>query len=99
MKLFSVATYLVGQRYGGPEEGGWWYEAGNLEVLDGHPVQRFASEDAAIESAYALNEVLDRTVNDGRKPIWSVLSDGVYRAIVNEGEPPDVFPEERPHYC
>ena len=28
--LFWVAVYLIQMEWGGPEEGGWWYEEGGL---------------------------------------------------------------------
>lgn len=34
-----AAFYAVGRSYGGPEEGGWWYDAGDLIALV--PVQNY----------------------------------------------------------
>lgn len=36
MELIYVNAYEVTQHYGGPEEGGWWYDSG--EVLASSPV-------------------------------------------------------------
>lgn len=43
-----VTPYLVDQRYGGPEEGGWWYD---WYYVDGHSL---AFETRAEADAYAL---------------------------------------------
>ncbi len=32
---YYVTVYSVGQCYGGPEEGGWWYDAGTPESVHG----------------------------------------------------------------
>ena len=42
-----VATYAIDRAYGGPEEGGWWYDTGTLERI----VAIRHSEEAAFELA------------------------------------------------
>jgi len=105
--LYTVAIYLVGLRYGGAEEGGWWYEAGNrvTEALAGiNPndiLTEFrgdGSEKEALSYRDTLQLSLDAYVNKGRRPLSSVLSDGLYRARVSAGQPPEIFPEQRPQY-
>lgn len=49
--MFVVAVYDCGQRYGGPEEGGWWYDAGSLV----RPVKLLRGEDRAYAYARRLN--------------------------------------------
>lgn len=92
-----VATYRVTKKYGGPEEGGWWYETGEPEKVEGFDTKFVADEDAAYALAREWNDRLDATVNKGRRPISSVLSNGVYRAIATD-DTPEPFPAERPHY-
>lgn len=93
---WSVCVYLVELAFGGPEEGGWWYEVG-------YPVGKqqflFADEDDACAAANRLGDLLDGPVgpNRGRRPMHSVASDGVYRAHVAFGQPVE-FPEVTPHY-
>jgi hypothetical protein len=91
--LFYVAVYLVDRAYGGPEEGGWWYDTGDLVRV----IRTTPSENKAYELAGRLNGHL-RRLNYGRRPVSSVLSDGVYRAQVWSDLPPKFYPETRPHY-
>lgn len=108
--FWTVAIYLVDQAYGGPEEGGWWYQCGERidHVLDDVPnamlmlvVSDFGGltgELGASNFARIVQEKLDATVNVGRREISSVLSTGRYVAQVYNGHPPHHFPETRPHY-
>jgi len=101
--FWSVAVYLVDRAYGGPEEGGWWYDYGIPieEKLDGVGdawlPHTFKTEQEADDYADEVQVLLDANVNRGRREISSVLSEGVYRAIVTGGFPKP-FPAERPHY-
>jgi len=98
--MFSVAVYLIDQAYGGPEEGGWWYTCGEL-VDPSEPVFAPTYHGTSVE-AYAkvleVNTELDRTHNQGRRPISSVLSEGQFAALVHVGHPPQNYPTTRPHY-
>lgn len=92
-----VAVYLVELASGGPEEGGWWYDAGELVRV----VKVCRTRSAAEDYAGRFNELLRSRrwgPNQGRRPISSVLSDGEYRAMVFETTAPEFFPERRPHY-
>lgn len=51
---YSVAVYEVDRAYGGPEEGGWWYDCGDLVRV----AKRFRSEDDAWNYCNRLNEKL-----------------------------------------
>jgi hypothetical protein len=102
---FTVAVYLVDQVYGGPEEGGWWFQAGtivdpaSLDIPFEMAAPRvFKDEDAATEHADAVNLALKK-INAGRPSLTSVLSEGRYWAQVHPGfVPPDHFPAVTPHY-
>lgn len=91
---YVVAVYLADRAYGGPEEGGWWFDTGELV----RAVRRFKSEERAIAYCRRLNHLLDVTLNKGRRPKSSVISEGVFEAQLSEGEPPTRYPTERPHY-
>lgn len=102
-RFWTVAVYLVDRAYGGPEEGGWYYDCGERQdTIDGvdHTVllQVAFDEETAYRYAEMAQEKLDQTVNVGRPPISSVLSDGRYHAEVHRGYPPKHYPEETPHY-
>ncbi|WP_242098167.1 hypothetical protein [Sphingomonas sp. CROZ-RG-20F-R02-07] len=102
--MHSVAVYLTQRVYGGPEEGGWWYDAGELctdpaltafgiTLPDGH-------EDRARRMSVEVQAHLDRDWNTGdhARPTSSVLSTGRFEARVHDGWPPNAFPAERPRY-
>lgn len=97
MSTYVVAVYDVNRCFGGPEEGGWWYDSGELV----RAVRLDRNEERAYAFARRLNAKLrSRTFgpNQGKRELSSVLSDGEYQADVFEGTAPRVFPERRPHY-
>jgi hypothetical protein len=90
----SVAVYLVDRARGGPEEGGWWFDSGEL-------VRSFRNAERAYEYSRQLNTRLrSRSFgpNADRREISSVLSDGEYQAIVCTGAVDQMFPSRKPHY-
>lgn len=108
--FYSVAVYMVDRQYGGPEEGGWYYDAGVLinytedgmeDVLAALGEDRtftFPTRQAAAAFRDKLESLLSETLNKGRRPLHSVLSNGMYRAEVHENFPPPYWPSERPYY-
>jgi len=106
-QTYVVAVYNVGQCYGGPEEGGWWYDAGTLI----RAVRVFRDEDAAYAYCRRLNHKLGRGVDglhpesewglNGRRgnyPPSSTRADEFLSAEVYENTAPLGFPDRRPHY-
>lgn len=85
-----VNVYLVDRRYGGPEEGGWYYDVGTAvsseEVL---PVNVLTVAQAKRTGCLVENE--------GRPPVSSVRSIGRYIVVI-EDTPARDYPTERPHY-
>lgn len=102
--FWTVAIYLVDRSYGGPEEGGWWYDAGerqDYEIDSINPtfmLSVFYAEQRAYNFADALQSLLNEGPNKGRRPISSMASTGRYQALVYNGHPPKHFPEVAPHY-
>jgi hypothetical protein len=97
---WSVAVFMVDRAYGGPEEGGWWYDYG-YPVKDAEmaPLLRiFNDEDKARAYRNELQTKLDAEMNVGRVGIGSVLSDGVYQAVVTDDDYPKAYPSERPRF-
>lgn len=91
---YVVAVYMVDRAYGGSEEGGWWYNTGDLV----RTVKVFRNESKAINYCRRFNEILDNTLNRGRRPISSVLSTGRYAAEMWDDHAPKHYPECRPYY-
>ena len=97
MSSHVVAVYEINRQYGGPEEGGWWYDAGELARI----VRVYCSEEAARAYCRRLNDRLkSRTIgpNTERRELSSVLSEGEYHAEVWEDTAPASYPDGRPHY-
>ena len=100
-----VFTLVVRDRaYGGPEEGGWWFDCG--EPVD-HPFNRgFTSRGEARAYEFQLGEdgELDdalEELNEGRAELSSVTCEGVYDFMILEADDEGKakpFPEFRPHY-
>lgn len=84
-----VNVYLVQRCYGGPEEGGWWYDAG--EPVASVPVW---SNEEKEETKLKLKEKFN---NDENVPISSVLSKGEYQIYV-EDDFAQIFPKSKPYY-
>ena len=95
--LYWVALYEVSQKYGGPEEGGWWYDTGDL-ITDpelyaagvfpqsfGHLCEARAGRERLQMSANVLNA--KRRSHEPQ-----------YFAEIHERSLPDFYPESRPRY-
>lgn len=85
---FYVSVYRVGQGYGGPEEGGWWFLCGDLVK-----VVIASSEEEADEIRDKLYEEYQDT---GKR--YSVLGGEDYEIYIKDKFPPDYFPERAPRY-
>ena len=55
-KRYYVNVYEYSREYGGPEEGGWYYDAG----YNGHVWNSYFDEDAARNSATELRKCTDK---------------------------------------
>src|SRR6267142_5969255 len=92
---YNVTVYKCNKAYGGDEEGGWWYETGELIKI----IKTFKKESQAYQYAYRMQSLLRILVNKGyKRDINSVCCEGMFCAEVHEGIPPKVYPEVRPHY-
>jgi hypothetical protein len=108
--FYCVAIYLANRAYGGPEEGGWWFDCGELvrEAPDGiNPndlLTVFKGEGAreeAISYAATLQLSLDAHLNSPRgyrANLSSVCCEGRYVARVTDTFPEPHYPAVRPHY-
>lgn len=89
-----VSVYIKDRAYGGPEEGGWWYDTMS-------PVYDMCQQAFSVEDAEAkLKEVWIWCEEENAKrnsDINSVNSDGTYMAFL-ECNPPEPSPLCKPPY-
>jgi len=82
-----VNVYEVDRAYGGPEEGGWWYDTGRL--ITSRQVSRESAEDMRISL-----KIKYKSTGDSSSVIYS---GGDYQVYV-EDRPGADFPEYTPRY-
>lgn len=87
-----VVVYLMNQCFGGNEEGGWWYDAG--EIID---FRCCANEENARYHRDRFKEHYDEE-NATMPSYTSVNSEGEYRVWIQRKKPIEFIPAERPHY-
>ena len=92
---FIVALYEVDRVFGGPEEGGWWYDTGELR----RPLALAPTNDAAVAIAARANRLLDRLQRHKRPVDSATYAGGRHRAHVFTTTAPPAYPAERPRYC
>lgn len=91
---WHVSVYERDRNYGGPEEGGWWYDSGT--VVQTIPV---TSEDWSDEDIELLIDLLRKQYADTSEyGISSVLYSGGEYEIYAEPQKGADWPQERPHY-
>lgn len=91
---YIEAFYEMDRLYGGPEEGGWWYDAGTLARL--HRI--CGTVTAAVAIMNRANRLLGH-IQRGYRPISSVAYDGGrFAACVFVNIAPPHFPVEKPVY-
>lgn len=98
-KFYSAAIYFVDRYYGGPEEGGWWYNSGEpIERPEVACLSRvFKTREEAWEYTKEFLNPVCEARNKGKRPISSMASEGEWQGRVEAGWPAE-FPKERPHY-
>lgn len=89
--LTYVNAYAVTRHFGGPEEGGWWYNAG--EPLASVPLANPTVDQIEAERARLKSVLADHAEGD----IYSVLG-GVAVEVYPQDGPAVNWPTERPHY-
>lgn len=92
-KLKYVNIYLIDRAYGGPEEGGWYFDYGVF--IGGEAVE--PSRERINKAIEIADKYCDKENEDRNDDIGSVLSEGKYVVYV-EDEPGRDWPEEKPHY-
>ena len=97
-RWYTVAVYDCDKSFGGPEEGGWWFDCGT-RCDDYVPTIHLTVEDAR-KAAREMQEELDNGPNNdgGNHDLSSVCCTGRLMAYVEDEYPAKYFPEVRPHY-
>jgi hypothetical protein len=85
-----INKYLTTRRYGGPEEGGWYYDWDELVSSEWCPAEM-------IEERLVAAQLDCAQENDGEPELWSVASRGRVFAVAEAWAEP--LPARRPHYC
>lgn len=95
-RTYYVTVYETDRAYGGPEEGGWWFDFG--QPLDHGCNRAYRSLAAAQRYADKARPIVaQENADDRRHPPSSVLCDG-WLEIVIEDAIPRPYPQERPRY-
>ena len=90
-----VNVYAVSRAYGGPEEGGWYFDIG--EVVASHPVRGERQEAILLAAMTELYGHLGKKDRNGGMGRFSVMGGSDY-VICVEDEKAEPFPAEYPHY-
>jgi hypothetical protein len=93
---WTVCIYQVDRHFGGPEEGGWWYDSGNLFRLVSVEKTREAAYAKCVRANHLLHLVRRKTSRTDRFSMAYQGNDFEFEA--HQGLPHVHFPEVRPHY-
>jgi hypothetical protein len=94
-----INVYHLAMCYGGPEEGGWWWDRGTPVpgLSRSFSTRRRARQKAAAYLARAIDLVVRMHREEFRYDYESVCGGETYVVRVEE-HPPRPFPARRPHY-
>lgn len=92
--MYLVAIYEKWLGYGGPEEGGWYYQRGELVKV----VAAKHSKEAAYAAAARCNGWLERLQKGKREVSSAIYAGGRHCARVYRDIAPARYPECTPHY-
>lgn len=102
---FYVTVYATEERYGGPEEGGWWYESGipvkHIRVRGFEKAMNVAEEfnsKQSDEPREILNGSFDYEISGPNDCDGSEIFGSRLTAYVAGKRPGKAYPERRPHY-
>jgi len=98
-----IHKHDIALEYGGPEEGGWYYESGvPVEIEEWNPAHhQFEDEDDAYATCRGLNaQEIERRDAEEQYEYTSVLSfrSNHYAYAVEDNPTPYSYPSYRPHY-
>ena len=103
-KFSYINVYLADRAYGGPEEGGWYYDYGVpvesrrvLSPTDYLRPENYVNPHSEYETELAFLTARYDRLNQGRPEVHSVNSVGRYIVIEEDGFA-NGYPETIPHY-
>ncbi|MGE4404402.1 hypothetical protein [Pseudomonas sp.] len=89
-----LAIYEVDRAWGGPEEGGWWFDCGTLVRI----VRVVGSADRAASVALRANRLLER-LQRAKRPVSSIAYEGGRHCVLAfEDIAPPAYPAVTPRY-
>lgn len=91
--ILYVNVYDITRCFGGPEEGGWWYDAG--ECIEIHRVAATSKEECVAIAAALRTDLSAEFPRTAKR--YSVLGGEDYDIFIQD-DPGSDFPEVRPHY-
>ena len=91
---YVIAIYEADRQFGGPEEGGWWYESGTLCRI----VATEVNEERAYDTCYRVQRILNCLQRNKRSISSVAYRGGRHVAQVFRHTAPQAYPEVRPHY-
>lgn len=92
--VYFISEYTVTLNYGGPEEGGWWYDWNEYEVT----VDRAGTQDEAYAIARRMNEQARAEHHERYGYDYTSVLGGTKTAYFVEEEPGDHQSTSRPFY-
>jgi hypothetical protein len=91
---YLVSFYEIDSAYGGPEEGGWYFECGDLR----RTFAAFPTEAKADAACLRANDLL-RVIQRNKRDVGSVIyGGGRHSARVHQNTAPAFFPANKPTY-
>jgi hypothetical protein len=98
--MLHVNVYERFRVYGGPEEGGWWFDAGSYQPAKSVTFPDGTPPEEVNEFANALHERLNTEANQARvPPVHSVAYRGGRYMVQTDDKPGADFPAVTPYYC
>lgn len=107
---YVVVRYRTDRRYGGPEEGGWWYTDGEIDEVIGTDLREWVANDLCYRENTHPERAEDESYTVVAIPRYDVpehLRGQMCHADVDLGpedyvlrwDIPQYYEEGRPHYC
>lgn len=99
MRTYTVGIFELGEEYGGPEEGGWWYSTGTPAPEFAHLTRTFKGRARKAVRYMARIRKHAEAASRGARPVHSVLySGGQYDARMQNGNTARAWPQRCPRY-